>query len=162
MSIPIKFISSGLGAGYCPIAPGTIGSLWSVAIYLLLYPYPAALISSALLLFVAGFAVSRRAELLFGEKDSKRIVIDEIASMCLVSIFIKPDWFMLGSGFLFFRFFDIVKPPPARMLEGLSGARAVMLDDVVAAVYTILMLFVFNKLQAGGILPVMNMQGPAA
>lgn len=156
MKLLVKLIASGFGAGYSPIAPGTVGSLWGVAIYVLLYRYPSFFVLSTLILFVIGFAISGRAEKLFGEKDSKKIVIDEIASMCMVFMFIKPDWLILLIGFLLFRFFDIVKPPPARRVERFSGSKAVMLDDLVAAVYTIFTLFIFNKFQTGGILPTMN------
>ncbi|TRZ80039.1 phosphatidylglycerophosphatase A [bacterium] len=161
MKLLVKLIASGFGAGYVPIAPGTVGSLWGVAIYVLLYRYPSVFVLSTLILFYIGFAVSSRAEKLFGEKDSKKIVIDEIASMCMVFMFIKPDWLILLTGFLLFRFFDIVKPPPARMVEKYSGAKAVMLDDVIAAAYTIMVLFALSSFQKAGILPVMNIQGLA-
>ena len=156
MKLLVKLIASGFGAGYFPIAPGTVGSIWGVVMYILLYRYPLAFVLSTVILFVIGFMVSGRAEGLFAEKDSRKIVIDEIASMCLVFMFIKPDWLMLAAGFLVFRFFDIIKPAPARRVERFSGGKAVMFDDIIAAIYTILILFALNKLQAEGILPVMN------
>ena len=156
MKLLVKLIASGFGAGYSPIAPGTVGSIWGVVMYILLYRYPSVFVLSTVILFAIGFMVSGRAEGLFAEKDSKKIVIDEIASMCLVFIFIKPDWLMLAAGFLLFRFFDIIKPAPARKVEEFSGGKAVMFDDIIAAIYTILILFALNKLQAERILPVMN------
>jgi phosphatidylglycerophosphatase A len=157
----VKLIASGFFAGYSPIAPGTIGSLLGIVIYILLYRYPSAFALTTLILFFVGFLVSGNAEKLFGKKDSERIVIDEIASMCLVFMFIKPDWLMLISGFILFRFFDIIKPPPAKIFERFSGAKAVMLDDIIAAVYTIIVLFAISRFQAEGILPVLSIQGPA-
>jgi phosphatidylglycerophosphatase A len=154
VKILIKLIASGLYAGYSPIAPGTVGSLWGVVLYLLFYRHACAFLFITAVLFVLGFAISERAEALFSEKDSKKIVIDEIASMCLVYIFINPEYIMLVSGFVLFRFFDIIKPIPARKIEKLSGAKAVMGDDLIAAVYTIFLLFIINSLQAAGILPV--------
>ena len=117
---------------------------------------------ATLILYFVGFSISGKAEQLFKEKDSAKIVIDEIASMCLVFMFIKPDWIMVAAGFIFFRFFDIIKPPPARIMEKFSGSRGVMLDDVVAAVYAIIVVFALSRLQAAGILPMLNIQGPAA
>jgi phosphatidylglycerophosphatase A len=155
----VRLIASGFFTGYCPIAPGTIGSLWGIAIYILLYRYPETFVLATFILFIIGFSVSGAAEQLFGKKDSERIVIDEVASMCLVFIFIKPDWLMLILGFMLFRFFDIIKPPPAKIFEKLSGGKAVMLDDIVAAVYSIIALFALSCLQAEGILPVLSIQG---
>lgn len=133
-------ISSGLYLGYSPIAPGTVGSILGVLTYLQLREFPIIFVLVVALLFVVGFLVCGKAEQIFGKKDSPRIVIDEIASMSLVYLFIKPTWFMIVSGFLLFRIFDIIKPPPARRIEALAGSAGVMLDDLVAACYTIIAL----------------------
>lgn len=153
MKVIIRMIASGLYTGYSPIAPGAIGSLWGILIYLLLHKHPVIFIFVTMLLFIIGFLVCAKAEEIFDEKDSKRIVIDEIASMCLVYLFIKPGWFMVITGFLIFRFLDVIKPPPARRAEKLSGSLGIMLDDVIAAVYTIVILFIIYLLNAAGILP---------
>jgi len=153
MKTIIKMVSSGFYIGYSPIGSGTVASILGLLIYLGLYRFPAIYIIVVILLFVLGFIVCGRAEEIFGEKDSKRIVIDEIASICLVYLFIKPTWFMLILGFLLFRIFDIIKPPPARRIEALSGSRGVMLDDVVAACYTIIIFFLLYVAKEAGILP---------
>ena len=157
MKTLIKLIASGFYAGYSPIAPGTLGSLWGVVLYFLFHRHTSAFLFITAFLFILGFAISERAEVIFNEKDSKKIVIDEMASMCFVYIFIKPEYIMLVSGFVLFRFFDIIKPVPARKIEKLSGAKAVMGDDLVAAAYTVLLLLIINSLQAAGILPVKYM-----
>lgn len=140
----IKLISTGFYLGYSPIAPGTVGSLLGVLIYLLLRELVYVYIAVTLLLFIVGFIVSEKAEEIFNEKDSPKIVIDEVASMCLVYIFIKPTWLMVGFGFLLFRVFDIMKPYPAKRLEKLSGSKGIMLDDLVAACYAILGVVILN------------------
>ena len=149
----IRVIASGLYVGYSPVAPGAMGSLLGVLIYFFLYKHPHILIFVTICLFVIGFLVSAKAEKVFNEKDSGKIVIDEIASMCLVCLFLKPGWFMLIVGFLLFRFFDVAKPPPIRKIEKLSGSLGIMLDDVIAAVYTIIILFAIYLLTAAGIFP---------
>ncbi len=149
----VKIIASGFYFGFSPVAPGTAGSLWAVLIYILLKPYPVVFMLVTAVLFLAGFAVSGRAEKIFKEKDSRRIVIDEIASMCLVCLFIKPSWFMLILGFSLFRFFDIIKPPPAGRLAKLPGAPGIMLDDIVACVYTVIVMMFIYALDASGIFP---------
>ncbi|NQT89804.1 MAG: phosphatidylglycerophosphatase A [Candidatus Omnitrophica bacterium] len=144
MKTLIKIIASGFFTGYSPVASGTVGSLVGVLIYLSLLIYPAAYLLVVAALFIIGFLVCGRAEKIFGEKDSRKIVIDEIASMCLVYLFIKPTWLMVGAGFVLFRIFDIIKPPPARKTEDLPGSAGVMLDDIIAAVYTIACIFVIG------------------
>jgi len=153
MKTIIKLISSGLYLGYSPIAPGTLGSLLGVLIYLLLRESPYLYITATVLLFILGFLVSGKAEEIFDEKDSDKIVIDEIASMCLVYIFIKPTWLMMGFGFLLFRLFDIMKPYPAKKVEKLSGSKGIMLDDVVAACYAILGVVILNLFLEAGVIP---------
>lgn len=138
----IKMVSSGLYLGYSPLAPGTLGSIWGLLIYLQLREFPGVYILTVTLLFAVGFLLCGKAEQIFGRKDSPRIVIDEIASMSLVYLFIKPTRFMIISGFLLFRIFDIIKPSPAKRIQALSGSAGVMLDDVVAAIYTIIALAV--------------------
>lgn len=144
MKTVIKMISSGLYLGYSPIAPGTAGSILGVLIYLQLREFPTIYILVVMLLFAVGFLLCGRAERIFGKKDSPRIVIDEIASMSLIYLFIKPTWLMVIAGFLFFRIFDIIKPPPARKVEALAGSAGVMLDDLIAAVYTIIALAIIG------------------
>jgi len=156
VKIITRIIASGLYAGYSPVAPGTIGSLWGVLIYLLLYKHPVIFIFVTMLLFIVGFLVCAKAETIFNEKDSRKIVIDEIASMCLVYLFIKPGWFMAVVGFLIFRFFDVTKPPPIKRVEMLAGSVGIMLDDVIAAVYTIIILFIIYILNAAGIFPLIR------
>ena len=153
MKAIIRIIASGLYVGYSPIAPGTIGSLWGILIYLLLRRYPIIFIFITILLFIIGFFVCARAEKIFNEKDSGKIVIDEISSMCLVCFFIKPGWPMILIGFLLFRFFDIVKLPPAKRIEKLPGSLGIMLDDMIAAVYAVIVLSIIYLLNAAGIFP---------
>ncbi|MEA3306115.1 MAG: phosphatidylglycerophosphatase A [Candidatus Omnitrophota bacterium] len=139
-------ISTGCYVGYVPVGSGTVACVWGALIYLGLCRFRALYIFVTIFLFVIGFLVCGKAEKIFKEKDSRKIVIDEIASMCLVYVFIKPSWLMIVSGFLLFRVFDIIKPPPARRLQAFPGSMGVMLDDVAAACYTIAILFTVSAL----------------
>jgi phosphatidylglycerophosphatase A len=73
-------------------------------------------------------------EEIFG-KDARQIVIDEVAGMAISLLFVPKEikWYVIA--FLLFRFFDIVKPPPARAVERVKGGWGVTLDDVIAGVY---------------------------
>jgi len=145
----VLFFATGAGVGYLPLVPGTWGTVLGVGIFLLFARMPPALymLTIAALCALAAWA-SGRAEIIFGEKDSSRIVIDEIAgflvTMALVPKF--PGYLIIG--FFAFRAFDILKPYPAGMIDrkwkaGLGGRTgshnsngwAVVLDDLVAGVY---------------------------
>jgi len=77
-----------------------------------------------------------KAEDLFGVKDSPQIVIDEIVGFQWALIFIAPTWTHIGLGFLFFRFFDIVKPFPVNVFQDrLPGGWGIVADDVMAGIY---------------------------
>ena len=141
----IKIVSSVCYIGYIPVVSGTISSLCGVLIYLGLRRFPLFYVSLTALLFILGFLVSGKAEKAFGRKDSSKIVIDEIASMCLVYIFVKPMWPMITAGFILFRIFDITKLFPAKKAESIPGSLGIMLDDIIAACYTIAVLLVLGR-----------------
>ena len=140
----IKILSTGMYVGYVPVGSGTLASILGVLIYLLLYKNMFVSIAICACFFILGFIISGKAEKIFKEKDSSKIVIDEIASMLLVCLFAGQALVMIAWGFIFFRIFDIVKPEPARMAGRFPGSMGIMLDDIVAAGYTIIVLFVLK------------------
>jgi phosphatidylglycerophosphatase A len=73
-------------------------------------------------------------------KDSYRVVIDEVAGMCITLLFVPVRWPYLLAGLLLFRFFDIAKPLFIRKMENLKGGWGVIMDDVLAGVYANLLL----------------------
>lgn len=123
------------GAGYAPIAPGTVGAAVGLIPTLLLAPWPLAYCFGAALLLLTGVAASSAAETALGQKDSPRIVIDEAASIMVGFAGVAITWKILLCGFVLNRFLDIIKPFPARRLQELSGGWGVMLDDLVAGLY---------------------------
>jgi phosphatidylglycerophosphatase A len=135
-----KGIATALGAGYSPIAPGTCGTavavplVWAIA-HLPLWQF----LVIALAVTLVGVWAAATADRAWGTHDSGRIVIDEVAGYLVTMAFVDPmdraRWFVLAIGFVIFRFFDIVKPPPVRWLdENLPGGWGVVLDDVAAGV----------------------------
>jgi phosphatidylglycerophosphatase A len=125
------------GAGYSPIAPGTAGTIAAIPFYFLLrllplYGYLACVLGIGL---VACWAAGE-AERIFQEKDSKRIVIDEAVGFFITMTALPPSWPYLIGGFCLFRCFDILKPPPIRLIERkVKGGYGVVLDDVLAGIY---------------------------
>lgn len=133
------------GVGYLPLMPGTYGSLVAVGMFLGLTQVAKgnALIAVVLVLIVAvtfaGIWAGSRTEALSGRKDPGKVVVDEVAGQ-LISLFpltLFAQWTSVAViiSFILFRFFDIVKPYPARRFEALKGGLGIMCDDLVAGVY---------------------------
>jgi phosphatidylglycerophosphatase A len=140
------------GVGYLPLMPGTFGSLVGVGIFLLLARVGAAGVLIAIVVITfAGIWAGSRIEELAGRKDPGKVVVDEVAGQ-LISLFpltLFAHWTTTAVivSFILFRFFDIVKPYPARRLEALKGGFGIMCDDLIAGVYgaliTSIVLLVF-------------------
>jgi phosphatidylglycerophosphatase A len=133
-------ISTVLGIGYAPVAPGTFGSAAGLLLWWLLPRAPWAHGVTIVLLSLIGAWSGGRAEKHFGRRDPGQVVIDEVLGM-LITLFMNPvGWTGALCGFLLFRIADIVKPYPANRLENLHGGAGVMADDAMAAVYANLAL----------------------
>ncbi len=135
-----KMIASVFYIGYLPVAPGTLGSLAAIVLYYFIYRNTVIMTVITLMVIILGFITSGRVEKLFGEKDPGEIVIDELSGMLISMYRIPPAMGYVVTGFLLFRFFDIVKPRPIRDLERFKGSIGIMSDDLVAGVYTNLAL----------------------
>ena len=128
-------ISTSLGVGYLPFAPGTFGSAAGLVVWALLPASPVVHAGAIVLLFAVGSWSGSVAERHFQRTDPGQVVIDEVLGM-LVTLFLNPvGWPGAALGFLLFRAADIVKPYPANRLERLPGGIGVMADDAMAAVY---------------------------
>lgn len=122
--------------GYLPVAPGTFGSIAGLLLVALLKPGDLYLFILFLSAFFIGLITSHNAEKRLG-KDSGHIVIDEFSGYLLSVLFIPKGIGYLLAAFVLFRVFDILKPPPIRRIEGLlTGGTGIMVDDLLAALYT--------------------------
>ncbi|MCL5237789.1 MAG: phosphatidylglycerophosphatase A [Nitrospirae bacterium] len=132
-----KAIATVFYIGRIPFAPGTFGSLAGMAFVWFLKPGIPLQTALAAAGFVIGILSAHFAERDFGEKDSRHIVIDEFVGYLVSVIALPLTAGYLVSAFCLFRFFDILKPPPIRNLEKIfSGGIGVMIDDVVAGIFT--------------------------
>lgn len=138
-------LATGFGLGRSPFAPGTVGALLGVPLSaallpLLNLPYGWVLqsIAGALLCAVA-VPVCDRAERLLETKDPHCIVADEYLTfpLCLIGIHWMGEPWILPAAFVLSRISDIIKPPPARQLENLGGGLGIVMDDVLASLYTL-------------------------
>lgn len=127
--------------GYIPFASGTAGSLFALALFLLIDLTAYAHFFIIIIITLLGVYASSAAEKALQEKDSKKIIIDEFAGF-YVSVFCLPKTLgFIIAAFILFRFFDILKPLFISKLERtLSGGLGVMADDILAGIYTNLVL----------------------
>ncbi len=138
---PAHFLALGFGAGLAPVAPGTFGTLVAIPIAVLLGAYASGLefVAVIVILFAAGAWAAHVTGRDLGVPDDGAIVVDEVAAFLLVLYFVGTDWIRMVLAFAIFRFFDIVKPPPIRQLdEAMKNGVGVMLDDLLAAGYTLI------------------------
>jgi phosphatidylglycerophosphatase A len=146
-----KAIATALGAGYSPIAPGTCGTAVAVPLVFGLAGLPTwQFLIVAALVTAVGIWAADRADRAWGTHDSGRIVIDEVAGYLITMVAVPRDhWAPLVVGFVVFRFFDIVKPPPVRWLdENLPGGFGVVLDDVAAGVLGMVTMIALDRFGA--------------
>ena len=146
---PAHAIALGFGSGLSPKAPGTVGSLWGWASWLLIQNSLSLTTQAALILvsLVIGWWACTLTARNMGVSDPGAIVWDEIVAMWLILLLLMPAGFMAQlSAFLLFRFFDAVKPGPVawadRLFKGFGwrGGWGILFDDLVAALCTLIVL----------------------
>jgi phosphatidylglycerophosphatase A len=146
---PAALVATVCGAGLLPGAPGSWGSLAGLGLgWLIRGRWGAAgLAIAAGVVFVAGWWAAGRVVRASGIADPGAIVVDEVAGQLFVLLAAPHDPLGYGISFVLFRVFDIVKPWPVSWVDRrLKGGLGVMLDDVAAAGYAVLVLLVLRKL----------------
>ena len=148
----VKLLASFFYLGYSPAAPGTAGAAGGLGFFLLLRFYTPGFIPETfrdlrfeyifflLLFFLAGVYLSNRGEKEWRGRDHPRIVIDEAFSIFITFICLPVTPVTLVIGFILNRTFDVTKPFPTRLLEKAPGGWGVMLDDLMAGIYSSLVL----------------------
>ncbi|WP_394247896.1 phosphatidylglycerophosphatase A [Vibrio profundi] len=150
---PWHLLATGFGSGLSPIIPGTMGTLAAVPLYLLLVQLPlSAYLVVVLISCVIGVKICQVTSDDMGVHDHGSIVWDEFAgfwiTMSLVPMLNIPtnDWKWLITGFVLFRFFDMVKPWPIGWLDKrVHGGLGIMIDDIVAGVMAGVALYAVAK-----------------
>ena len=152
LSHPLHFISLGFGSGLAPRAPGTFGTLLGWLLFPLLAAAAPGSWFFALLvaLFAGGVLAAEVTGRALGESDHGAIVWDEMVAIWLVLAFTPPTLAWQAVAVALFRLFDISKPPPIRWADrALKGGFGVMVDDLLAAAYSLLALAVLVRLAGG-------------
>ena len=145
---PIFLISTWFGVGFLPLAPGTWGSLAALPVAWLITNYlgQTFLLVFTILLFFLGLWTSEIYANHTNDMDPKSIVVDEVVGQIIVTTAIPLSVFWYLAAFILFRISDILKPWPVSWLDKkIKGGLGIMLDDVAAAGYAWIILFVLNS-----------------
>ncbi len=129
----VLFVATGAYSGYAPVMPGTAGSAVGLVLYFGIARFgPVASGIFIAALFAVGSYVAGQAEQYFGQRDARRIVVDEVLGL-LVALYLLPStfWFVF-LGFVLFRALDIWKP--FRRVEEVGGGLGIVADDLIAGV----------------------------
>lgn len=147
-----KIIATGFGSGYCPLAPGTAGAVLATIAW---YAYSALTgsywatmtitVALVIVFTVLGVWSSGVAEKYWG-RDPRRAVVDEMVGVWIALLAVPPEphWGYGVAALVLFRFFDIAKPLGIRRLEDLPGGYGVMADDILAGIYSMLIIFIYR------------------
>jgi phosphatidylglycerophosphatase A len=138
------------GAGFFPVAPGTVGSAIAVVIYMLTNHWsPAAQAALVVAVTIAGVVSAERTAVALGRKDPGPVVIDEVAGQLTTLLWTGAGAGGAVVGFFVFRVLDIVKPWPAGRFEALPGGVGIMADDVMAGIYGNLIMLIAIRMLPG-------------
>lgn len=153
-----RFIATGTYTGYTPRMPGTAGTLWGVVI---VYMCSALSVRVQAQILLAAFVVSViTAEITSRElrsKDPKEIVCDEVVGYLVTFVLVPLSALNLILAFLFFRFFDILKPYPVNAIDKkVRGGLGIVLDDVAAGIYANIATHLIIWFTGGQLLPLIR------
>lgn len=142
---PSHFIALGFGVGLSKRAPGTLGTLVGIPLYLFIFSYSfATQILLAFLFTIGGIFICDQTARALKLKDPSAIVWDEISAFFLMLIIARPalNIFLIFELFVLFRIFDILKPFPISFIDKhISGGLGIMLDDYLAAFFGLMIYF---------------------
>jgi phosphatidylglycerophosphatase A len=142
-----RWIALGFGSGLAPVAPGTVGTLWAWLVFALLDPWlwDAAWWAVIAASFAIGCWACERTGRDLGVSDHSGMVWDEVVAFWAVLLVVPSGFASQLAAFFVFRAFDVLKPPPIRRIDRtVKGGVGVMLDDVLAAFYTVLVFAIWT------------------
>ena len=137
-------IATGFGSGFSPVAPGTAGAAFATIIWLIFsFLTPSYLLPITIFLIILftilGIWSTNKLEPVWG-KDPFRIVVDEMVGVWIALLAVNArEWYFVLA-FILFRLFDIYKPLGIKKMENLKGGTGVMMDDILAGIYSFIIL----------------------
>lgn len=141
-----KLIATVFYVGFIPIAPGTFGTIAAIPIFYALSFTPLYLyLAITVLIILISVWASSVAEEIFGKTDPSEAVADEVCGYLVTMILVPVTLGNIFFGFLLFRLFDIAKPYPIRKFERLPGGWGIVMDDVMAGIYSCITLHILGR-----------------
>ena len=141
-----KLIATVFYVGLIPIAPGTFGTIAAIPLFYALSFTPLYLyLAITVLIILISVWASGVAEEIFGKTDPGKVVADEVCGYLVTMILVPVTLGNIFFGFLLFRLFDIAKPYPIRKFERLPGGWGIVMDDVMAGVYSCITLHILGR-----------------
>jgi phosphatidylglycerophosphatase A len=135
-----KIVGSAFYTGFIPVASGTFGSLVAIVIYLIPgFEQLQIILPSVIILFGYGVFISSKFEKVYG-KDPSQCTVDEVVGTWIALIALPKTVYIVSTAFLVWRTLDIIKPFPARISEKLPGGWGIMIDDVIAGFYSLIIV----------------------
>ena len=141
-----KLIATFFYLGYFPFASGSFASIFGAALALFLSRVPVVYVMVFLIITVLGFYAGGRVEKMVEEKDPSCVVIDEVSGSFIAFFMLPTTPSVAISAFFLFRAFDMFKIYPANKFEELKGGTGIMMDDIVAGIYTNLVMQIAVRL----------------
>jgi phosphatidylglycerophosphatase A len=132
--------------GFVPVAPGTAAALLAFVLVALVNVPTPLYVFFTLAVIVVGTISAGAVEGLSRDKDPAHVVIDEFAGYLVAAAFLPGTWGYLVAAFILFRAFDILKPPPIRRLQKLRGGPGIMADDLVAGLFSNVLLQIWRMI----------------
>lgn len=135
-----KILGSAFFTGYIKFASGTFGSLAAILIYLIPgFENPTIMLIAISVSTVVGIKLGTKFEAVYG-KDPSQFVLDEVVGTWISLIFVPKTILFVSLSFIIWRIMDILKPFPARTVEKLKGGKGIVLDDIISAIYTLVLI----------------------
>jgi phosphatidylglycerophosphatase A len=135
-----KLFGSGFYTGYIPVASGTFASAIALLIYYIPnFEQPYIFYPMIIIFTLWGIKISSKFEKIYG-KDPAECTIDEVVGMWISLLFLPKSILISVTAFFLWRLLDIIKPFPAKKLEELKGGLGIMADDVLASIYTCILM----------------------
>ena len=151
MKLPIQvyyWIATVFFIGHLPLASGTWGSAAALITWYFIPEMNLIVFSSVIIiLFILGLISAKKVAEHENNRDPPKVVIDEWVGMWIALLIVPKTWQWITGSFLLFRFFDISKLFPMRQIEKLKKGWGIMLDDVVAGIYTLLILLIIRNIR---------------
>jgi len=142
----VKMFSTFFYIGRWPAGPGTAASLAGALLAVILHQTGLLYIMVFTAVTVIGFMVCGRMEDILGEKDPGCVVIDEVSGILIAFFMLPLTWSTFWAAFFLFRAFDMFKIYPAGQFEKIGGSQGIMMDDIVAGIYTFVVMQIAVRL----------------